>query len=64
MKAGINMWRALRPVKSMHPAWAHLQDKPLTEADLPRAIDAMGFMGSKRVVAPVKPGEEHIPEAL
>lgn len=38
MKAGINIWRALRDVTDVHPAWAHVADKPYTEADLPRPI--------------------------
>ncbi|GBG00657.1 hypothetical protein Rsub_13392 [Raphidocelis subcapitata] len=37
MKAGANVWRALRDVREAHPAWAHL-GAPLTEADLPRPI--------------------------
>lgn len=56
--------QALRPIRDTHPAWSHLKDKPLTEADLPRAIDAMGFMGAPRVVTPVLPGHEEVPEAL
>ncbi len=40
MKGGCNVWRALRHVDgSKHRAWAHLEGKPLTEADLPRGID-------------------------
>ncbi len=40
MKGGCNVWRALRNVDgSKHRAWAHLEGKPLTEADLPRGID-------------------------
>jgi hypothetical protein len=40
MKGGINIWRALRNNHTMHPAWVHLADKPITEADLPRSIQA------------------------
>lgn len=40
MKAGCNIWRALRDVRDRkHIAWRHLADSPLTEADLPRGID-------------------------
>ncbi|KAI8472024.1 MAG: FAE1/Type III polyketide synthase-like protein-domain-containing protein [Monoraphidium minutum] len=39
MKAGVNVWRALRDNRSVHAAWRHLMHKPLTEADLPRGID-------------------------
>jgi hypothetical protein len=40
MKGGINIWRALRNNHTMHPAWVHLADSPITEADLPRSIQA------------------------
>jgi 3-ketoacyl-CoA synthase len=30
MKAGVNMWRALRDVQDHHLAWAHLQGNPIT----------------------------------
>jgi hypothetical protein len=36
---GINVWRALRTNNSIHPAWLHLASTPLSEADLPRAIE-------------------------
>jgi hypothetical protein len=32
MKAGIAVWRALRPVRTPHAVWAHLKDTPLTGA--------------------------------
>ncbi len=35
MKAGVNVWRALRDVRVRHQAWDHLADTPLTGA--PRA---------------------------
>ena len=38
MKAGVNVWRALRDVRSVHPAWRHVAGRPLTEADLPRPV--------------------------
>lgn len=38
MKAGVNIWRALKDNKVVHPAWRHVANKPLTEADLPRPI--------------------------
>lgn len=41
MKAGVNVWRALRNNSVVHRAWEHLKDCPLTEADLPRAITAI-----------------------
>jgi hypothetical protein len=40
MKGGINIWRALRSTHTMHPAWVHLANTPITEADLPRSIQA------------------------
>jgi hypothetical protein len=40
MKGGINIWRALRNNNTMHPAWVHLANSPITEADLPRSIQA------------------------
>ncbi|KAF8069577.1 KCS2 [Scenedesmus sp. PABB004] len=42
MKAGVNVWRALRDNGAVHPAWRHLAAAPLTEADLPRAIETAG----------------------
>jgi hypothetical protein len=39
MKCGVNVWRALRDTADIHPAWEHLANTPLTEADLPRAIE-------------------------
>eukprot|EP00879_Flechtneria_rotunda_P018307 GHRR01019204.1.p1 GENE.GHRR01019204.1~~GHRR01019204.1.p1 ORF type:complete len:344 (+),score=106.88 GHRR01019204.1:112-1032(+) len=38
MKAGVNVWRALRDITITHEAWAHLNGKAVTEADLPRPI--------------------------
>uniref|UniRef100_A0A383V531 FAE domain-containing protein n=1 Tax=Tetradesmus obliquus TaxID=3088 RepID=A0A383V531_TETOB len=35
VKAGVNVWQALRDIKEQHPAWQHLQGVPVTEADLP-----------------------------
>ena len=34
VKAGGNVWRALRPIRDAHPTWAHLGGVPATEADL------------------------------
>ncbi|KAJ9525632.1 FAE1/Type III polyketide synthase-like protein-domain-containing protein [Haematococcus lacustris] len=39
MKAGVNVWRALRDIRQEHPVWQHLKDSPLTEADLPRGVE-------------------------
>jgi 3-ketoacyl-CoA synthase len=39
MKAGVAVWKAMRDIGDVHPAWQHLSGCPLTEADLPRAID-------------------------
>jgi len=39
MKAGVAVWQAMRDVRDVHSAWRHLAGNPLTEADLPRAID-------------------------
>lgn len=41
MEAGVNIWRALRGNACVHPTWAHLAGKPLTEDDLPRGIEAI-----------------------
>lgn len=38
MKAGVNIWRAVRDVNCTHTAWAHLNGRAVTEADLPRPI--------------------------
>jgi hypothetical protein len=38
MKSGVAYWRALRDVRDIHPCWAHLEGKALTEDDLPRPI--------------------------
>jgi hypothetical protein len=37
-QAGVNIWRALRDVRAIHPAWRHVAHCPITEADLPRPI--------------------------
>ena len=42
VKAGINIWRAVRDVKEAHPAWQHLQGKGITEADLPMPLSGGG----------------------
>ncbi len=41
MEAGVNIWRALRGNRCVHPTWRHLAGRPLTEADLPRGIEAI-----------------------
>lgn len=41
VKAGVNMWQALRNVKEDHPAWQHLQGVPVTEADLPLPLKVL-----------------------
>jgi hypothetical protein len=38
MKGGVNVWRALRDTKDLHPAWMHI-DRPYREEDLPRRIN-------------------------
>lgn len=53
MKAGVNVWRALRTNDAVHPAWRHLAATPLTEADLPRAIEAIGVDKSATTSKPV-----------
>jgi hypothetical protein len=35
VKAGVNVWKALRDIQEPHPAWEHLEGVPVTEADLP-----------------------------
>jgi hypothetical protein len=48
MKAGVNIWRALKANRCTHKAWEHLKHAPLTEADLPRAIEPItGSLSSK-----------------
>jgi 3-ketoacyl-CoA synthase len=39
MKAGVAVWKAMRSINDVHSAWRHLAGNPLTEADLPRAIE-------------------------
>ncbi|WIA36536.1 hypothetical protein OEZ86_007829 [Tetradesmus obliquus] len=46
MKAGINIWRALRDVKDVHPAWACVAETRYTEADLPRPITRKEDVGT------------------
>ena len=41
MKAGSNVWRAVRDVQVPHRAWQHLSS-PVQEADLPRALEGDG----------------------
>jgi hypothetical protein len=38
MKSGVAFWRALKPIKDIHPCWAHLNGQALSESDLPRPI--------------------------
>jgi 3-ketoacyl-CoA synthase len=38
MKGGVNVWRALRDLSDVHPAWRHCAGRPYVEADLPRRI--------------------------
>lgn len=46
MKAGINIWRALRDITDVHPAWAHVAERRYTEADLPRPITRKEDVGT------------------
>ncbi len=46
MKAGISIWRALRDIKDVHPAWAHVAERRYTEADLPRPITRKEDVGT------------------
>jgi len=46
MKAGVNVWRAIRDVRAIHPAWRHVAHKPVTEADLPRPITSAADAGA------------------
>jgi 3-ketoacyl-CoA synthase len=39
MKAGVNVWRALRNINPVHPAWEKYADKPMAPENLPRPID-------------------------
>jgi hypothetical protein len=34
----VNVWRALRDTKDLHPVWMHI-DRPYREEDLPRRIN-------------------------
>lgn len=58
MKAGVNVWRAMRDIKNVHPAWRHVANKPVTEADLPRPITdpncAGGAVAAGDVAAAIK----------
>ena len=36
------MWRVNRDVRCVHPAWRHLEGRPVTEADLPRPVTTSG----------------------
>ena len=38
MKGGVNVYRALRDLSDVHPAWRHCAGTPYVEADLPRRI--------------------------
>jgi 3-ketoacyl-CoA synthase len=38
MKAGVNVWKALRDINSVHPAWAHRVNRPYIESELPRPV--------------------------
>ncbi|WIA34976.1 hypothetical protein OEZ86_013257 [Tetradesmus obliquus] len=58
MKAGVNVWRALRDVKVTHNAWRHLNGRPVTEADLPRPIsDPTCRIGGSAAAAASAPGD-------
>jgi 3-ketoacyl-CoA synthase len=46
MKAGINIWRALKDITDVHPAWAQVANKRYTEADLPRPITRKEDVGT------------------
>jgi len=35
VKAGVNVWKALRDIQEEHSAWEHRRGVPVTEADLP-----------------------------
>lgn len=41
----------------MHTAWAHLEGKPLTEADLPRSIEAIDGNSNLAAQGGLKPKE-------
>ncbi len=50
MKAGVNVWRALRDIKTVHGAWRHVANAPYTAADMPRSIeDEPGQEGGQQV---------------
>jgi len=51
VKAGVNVWRALRDVKDTHLAWEHLQGIPVTEMDLPLALQVATGEDSHAAVA-------------
>jgi hypothetical protein len=46
MKAGVNIWRALRDIKDVHPAWACVAEQRYTEANLPRPITRKEDVGT------------------
>lgn len=68
MKCGINVWKSLKTVNEVHPAWAHTAGRHYTEADLPRPItpqegDAMGTHDPSKVVFDMNDGiDDEVPE--
>lgn len=58
MKAGINVWRALRDNRCHHTAWAHRAGKPYTEEDLPRSIEAIDGNSHLKMAAKVRSSDE------
>lgn len=61
MKAGINVWLALRNNSTVHKAWRHLAAQPLTEADLPRPIQPTAAQSQAKSTSSQAPelGEPH-----
>ncbi|GBF88512.1 hypothetical protein Rsub_01227 [Raphidocelis subcapitata] len=62
MKGGVNVWRALRDTRDLHPAWMHA-DRPYREEDLPRRIN-MEAAEARPVATGSGKGKGHHDEAL
>lgn len=58
VKAGVNVWRALRDVKETHPAWEHLQGVPITEQDLVLPLRTVKGQDDLAVVAEAFAGQK------
>jgi hypothetical protein len=58
VKAGVNVWRAVRDVKESHAVWGHLGGVAVTEADLVLPLSSSGGGVSSGGAAGVDPMSE------